>query len=267
MPQTISTFLVPSAVLGREQPVSVLPPDNLHADGSCNTLYLLHGAGGDHLSWPKNALIADLFAGLPIAVIMPSADNAYYLDSEVAPMETFLCNELAPYIDRSFPTIASATARGVTGLSMGGYGALLLALRRPDLFGSAASHSGAVLTARATTEVGLKWELADRLYGVGAEGERKRREHDILSLAQGFVDVDPTTATSRYRGPALYFDCGVDDFLFYASRTVTQTLRMLGIPYEYHEWPGDQNWDYWRAHISDSLRFHRERFAGPPVSA
>ncbi len=245
-----------SPALDRAQPVVIIPPARLMPEGRSFTLLLLHGTGGSHLSWPSNTDIAQLVANLPVTVVMPSADNAYYLDSDVAMMETFLCQELLPWIDARYPTLAAPQARGLTGLSMGGYGALLLALRRPDLFGSAASHSGAVLTSRATTEVGIRWELADRLYGVGTTGEIKRREHDILELALNFRHPDAATGKLRYGGPALYLDCGTEDFLYYASRELTQAMRMLGIPYEYHESPGDHDWSYWRGRLPQSLAFH-----------
>lgn len=139
---------------------------------------------------------------------------------------------------------------------MGGYGALILALRNPDLFGSAASHSGAVLTARATHEAGVKWELADTLYGTGKDGQIKRGTHDILTLAQKFLSVDKTTGKTIYSGPRLYLDCGTEDFLYYASRELTQAMRMLHIPYEYHESPGDHDWQYWKRATGTSFQFH-----------
>ncbi len=255
MPQ-LETITLSSKALGRTQPVAIFPPDMLTAEGRCYSLMMLHGMGGDYLSWPSNSRIAELVAGLPIVVVMPSAGDSFYIDSEVDLMETFLCGELLPDIDKRFPTITSARGRGVTGLSMGGYGALLLALRRADLFGSAASHSGAVLTSRATTEVGIKWELADKLYGVDSAGERKRRDHDIFFQAQRYQTVDTESSELCYHGPSLYLDCGQDDFLFYASRHLTDAFRMQQIPYEYHEFPGEHDWAYWNAHVADSLRFH-----------
>ena len=261
MSQSVTTIHLPSRWLGRQQPVSVIAPNRLTEDGRCYTIYLLHGTGGTNKSWSANSPIAELAAEIPAAIVMPSAENSYYLDSQVAAMESFLCDELVPEVDNLFPTIKSAKGRAVTGYSMGGYGALLLALRRPELFGTAASHSGAVLTARATTEVGIKWEQADDLYGIGREGQLKRRDHDILSLVQKYITVDPESGRERYTGPALYLDCGADDFLFYASRALTEAMRMLHIPYEYHEWPGDHNWEYWSTHLHDSLEFHLRQFA------
>ena len=132
MTTNLEILSIDSQFIGRAQPVAVIPPGRLTPDGHCFTLMLLHGTGGNHLSWPSNTEIATLVADLPVLVVMPSAENAYYLDSEVAMMETFFCREILLCIDRRYPTLASPEARGLSGLSMGGYGALLLALRHPS---------------------------------------------------------------------------------------------------------------------------------------
>jgi S-formylglutathione hydrolase FrmB len=256
MAHTREIIYLESAALGRSQPVTLLVPDRTSSTTAWHTLFLLHGMGGDHTRWVENSDIAENIDGKPILVVAPSCQDSFYLDSPEAMMETFICTELLAYCDATYPTIQKPTARGLSGYSMGGYGAMILALRNPHLFGSAVSHSGAVLTSRATHEAGVKWELADTLYGTGPEGEINRAEHDILTLTQKLLKIDPRTGRSDYTGPALYFDCGADDFLFYASRELTQALRMLHIPYQFHEYPGDHNWDYWRMVSPFGLKFH-----------
>ena len=256
----METLQFDSVALGRSQGVTLIPPKRLTPEGRCFTLFLLHGMGGDHTRWVTQTRIADYLADLPVLAVMPSADDSFYLNSSLGSYEDFLARELVEFVDAHYPTLALPEGRATTGFSMGGYGALLLALRHPEVFGAAASHSGAVLTARATTELGKPWEWSKTLYGEGPEGLRKRREHDILTLTQRFLREEPDTGTLRYDGPALYLDCGTEDFLYYASRELTQALRMLGIPYEYHEYPGDHDWTYWDRHVQDSLRFHCRRW-------
>ena len=256
----METLQFNSVALGRSQSVTLIPPARLTPDGRCFVLFLLHGMGGDHARWVTQTRITDYLADLPVLVVMPSADDSFYLSSELGDYEAFLVQELTAFADARYPTLASAAGRATTGLSMGGYGALLLALRHPEVFGAAASHSGAVLTARATTELGKPWQWSKTLYGEGPEGQRKRRGHDILTLAQRFLREDQDTGKLRYAGPALYLDCGTEDFLYYASRELTQALRMTGVPYEYHEYPGDHDWQYWDRHVQDSLRFHCRRW-------
>lgn len=254
------TLQFESLALGRTQLVTIIPPSRLTADGRCYTLFLLHGMGGDCTRWVSQTRIQEYLADLPILTVMPSADDSFYLNSSLGGYEDFIVCELVDFIDANYPTVASPEGRATTGLSMGGYGALLLALRHPEVFGAAASHSGAVLTARATTELGKPWEWSKTLYGEGPDGARKRREHDILTLAQRFLREDAVSGTLHYHGPALYLDCGTEDFLYYASRELTQALRMLHVPYEYHEYSGDHDWTYWDRHVQDSLRFHCARW-------
>ena len=159
---SMETLQFDSKALGRIQEVTLIPPKRLTAEGRCFTLFLLHGMGGDHTRWATQTRIADYLADLPVLSVMPSADDSFYLNSELGSYEDFLARELVEFVDAHYPTLASPEGRATTGLSMGGYGALLLALRRPEVFGAAASHSGAVLTARATTELGKPWEWSKR---------------------------------------------------------------------------------------------------------
>ena len=85
-----------------------------------------------------------------------------------------------------------------------------------------------------------------------------------MTLTQHFLREDADSGKLCYDGPTLYLDCGTEDFLYYASRELTQAMRMLGIPYEYHEYPGDHDWNYWDRHVQDSLRFHCRRWGIAP---
>jgi putative tributyrin esterase len=256
MSNRLRTITIDSPALGREQSVNFYLPTSAHPNKNWKTLFLMHGMGGDHTRWAANCDLEELTQDYPVLLVMPSCENSFYLDSPLGNMEWFICKDLIGYIDSNFPTDPSPKSRALTGYSMGGYGALLLALRNPDLFCSAASHSGAVLTARATHEAGVKWELADTLYGLGTEGELKRSDHDILTLTQRFLRTDNETGLAKYTGPKLYLDCGTEDFLYYASRELTQALRMLHIPYEYHESVGGHDWDYWSDAAKRSVEFH-----------
>jgi S-formylglutathione hydrolase FrmB len=259
MSNRLETVLVESKSLGRKQPVNLFLPHSSIDNSSWRTLFLLHGMGGDHTRWAQNCDLEKLVGDASVLLVMPSCENGFYLDSPLGNFESFICKDLIEYVQSRFPVDNNPSSRGITGYSMGGYGAMILALRNPDLFGSAASHSGAVLTARATQEVGVKWELADTLYGTGSDGNIKRSEHDVLSLAQKFIYTDSQTGSVTYSGPRLYFDCGQQDFLYYASREVTQAMRMLHIPYEYYETPGDHDWQYWSMAAFRSFEFHVNR--------
>ena len=149
--------------------------------------------------------------------------------------------DLMPQIDRTFQTRAVREARAIGGLSMGGYGAIKLALQHPDLFASAHSHSGAL-------DFGHGWRsdfidvtsvLGDDAGGGGP--------NDCYKLA----------AECR-QPPAVWIDCGTDDFLIDQNRSFHAHLDKLKFAHTYHEFPGSHNWGYWDLHIQEALAFHAQ---------
>jgi S-formylglutathione hydrolase FrmB len=139
-------------------------------------------------------------------------------------------------------------------MSMGGYGALLLALRNPKMFVSAVSHAGGVSWARAHDQVPYverqkqtrEWE---RIVGVNACGG----PHDLWALAEKLAPE---------RRPALRLDCGTEDFLLEINRSLAAQLERVGYPHEYVEPPGAHNAQYMDARIRETVLFHaRHLFA------
>jgi S-formylglutathione hydrolase FrmB len=134
---------------------------------------------------------------------------------------------------------------------MGGYGALRLALERPDLFKAAVSHSGAVGMGRyfPTPGDGSKWEAEFiRVFGKVEKGGR----NDLIQLASN-LKGNPQDSTNRL--PALRIDCGTEDFLLEHNRQLNRDLTALGIPHEYEEFLGDHNWEYWDQHVQEAIAF------------
>jgi putative tributyrin esterase len=142
-------------------------------------------------------------------------------------------------MDQTFPTIASAKSRAIAGLSMGGFGAMMLSMRHPDVFSAAASHSGAVCMMR--KDFAFRPDL-DRLVQDFPKGP-----YDCFALSRKL-------AKSKNK-LNLRLDCGTEDFLIEHNRAFHAHLTKLGIAHEYAEHPGDHNWDYWDAHIHETLQF------------
>ncbi|MEJ5171529.1 MAG: alpha/beta hydrolase-fold protein, partial [Fimbriimonadales bacterium] len=155
--------------------------------------------------------------------------------------ETALCWELPDILRTWLPT----TDRWcVTGLSMGGYGAVRFALRRPELFGSAHSHSGAVMFGHVAGLARPEQREFERLVGPNPEGS----DYDLYALAS---QLDPASR------PKLRLDCGTEDFLLDANRDFHRHLTELGFEHEYEEFPGEHEWGYWDLHVREALDFHR----------
>lgn len=209
------------------------------------TLYLLHGLSDDHTAWARNTSIERYVSGLPLIVVMPDGGRGFYLDApEGFKYATAIGTELPERIERTFPAMRTRDGRALAGLSMGGYGALHLALANPDRFCAAASLSGAVGWGHYPTD----W--AEKPYS--PEFQRVLGKDYVGSTADIWHQAASLTADER---PAIHFDCGTGDFLFKHNQAFHAFLAEKGISHEYAEYPGEHNWAYWDTHIPEVLQF------------
>ena len=243
----------PSKVLRKKLGMYVIVPDE--GAGPFDAFYLLHGLSDDHTTWVRRTRIEWYVRNLPLIVVMPDGFRGWYTDNEHGPAYgKYIGEEIVAMVERTFPVRAERSARHIGGLSMGGYGALRAALRYPEVFGSANSHSGALVHGQ------VDWTLPDQLiderayrqemlqvFGARPEGSA----HDLLALAR----------SAQVAGllPRLLIDCGTDDFLLDANRRFHRELDQLAVPHEYREFPGGHDWDYWDLHVQEALRFHLQK--------
>ncbi len=233
----------------------ILPETNL--PGPFPVLYLLHGLSDDHTIWQRRTSIERYVQNLPLIIVMPDTGRGFYSDGkEGMAWETSLISDLIEFVDKMLPTIPTRTGRCLAGLSMGGYGAVKLALKHPDKFCAAVSHSGALEFVR---RIDPSWDNYDewvRIFGVSGVGG----EDDCHALAEKIP------VASR---PALRIDCGTEDFLLDQNREFTAHLKSLKYPHEYAEFPGGHTWDYWDLHIREAISFlskHIELPKAPPLT-
>lgn len=218
------------------------------------SVYVLHGAWGNHLDWHKNVKKPDLLQSLAdlyqIILVTPGvAPFSYYYDSPLmdsVQYETYISKELIPFVDANFPTIKDKNSRAITGLSMGGHGAMMIAAKHPELFSAAGSMSG-VMNIDVRTWVGNE----------STQEERRKSQREMLGEIEYDYPFSPYTAVGlvnqmKQNGIALIIDCGVDDFLIETNRQLHQLLLENDTPHEYTERPGAHTWDYW----TDALPYH-----------
>ena len=220
----------------------VILPENA-GPGPFPVWYLLHGLSDDHTAWTRRTLLEQYVERLPLIVVMPDGGRGFYTDSATEPagaFETFLLRDLIGFVDRTFQTRAERAGRVIAGLSMGGYGAIKLALKFPDVFCAAASHSGALWQPDLLPDY-LGSEL-HRVFGDQPGGG----PNDVYALAE---------RVDRTRLPALRFDCGTADYLLPQNRLFHQHLGALGIAHQYAEHPGGHDWAYWDAHVRETTLF------------
>ena len=235
-----------SDVLGKNVGAYVLIPDQ--AKPPLRTFYLLHGLSDDYTIWIRRTGLERYAARHDLMIVMPDGYRGFYTDNAAGPpYATYIAKELVPAIERIFPARAKRASRGIGGLSMGGYGALRLALGFPNLFATATSHSGAVLHGsrnQRRADSALDEGEFRRIFGDKPAGSA----HDLVTLAR--------KAKSRGKLPKIRIDCGVEDTLLDDNRLLHDKLASLRIKHEYEEFPGGHDWDYWDAHVQDALAFH-----------
>ncbi len=232
-----------SQSLWKASEMVVVLPDS--GEGPFPVLYLLHGLSDDATIWLRRSRIEWYVRDLPLIVVMPDGGRGWYtngLNGEA--YEDHIVKDVIGQTERLFPARRDREGRAIAGLSMGGYGAMSLALHYPDRFIAAASLSGAVGVGHKpfSDEVPADFK---RIFGENPEGS----DRDLFAVVQ---KVD------RAQLPALWLDCGEDDFLFEDNRAFHAHLEALGIPHVYHEFPGAHTWDYWDEHIQEVLQFVME---------
>ena len=249
----MQTRSLQSAALGQEVKINVLLPDDYAASGDKRypVVYLLHGYGGDYSEWTRVG-VADRTQGLSVILAMPEGDKSFYVNHYQDPKgrwEDYIAQDVVSWIDANYRSIPRAEGRAICGLSMGGYGAMVVGLRHPELFRSIASHSGAL-----GVPGGLRdGEIGERLRKIfGPDDSAERTKYDLVRLA---TDLKPELR------PHLYIDCGSGDFLLESNRKFVADLARLKVPYEYREVPGGHTFEYWKLNVRYSLERQSEALA------
>lgn len=226
-----------SAPLEKQCGAYVILPDG---DGPFRVVYQLHGLSDDYTIWLRRTSIERYAEKIGLMVVLLDGARSFYVDTHpgLGRYEAHIL-ETVRYIDRAFRTVAAPVGRAIGGLSMGGYGAVKLGLKYPDVFGSAASHSGALDITTLLSE-----SLCPELKTIFPNGTM-------------CADEDPFQLAARPGPkPALYVDCGVDDFLIEHNRRFHARCAELGLAHTYKEFPGAHSWEYWDKHITAALLFH-----------
>jgi putative tributyrin esterase len=174
---------------------------------------------------------------------MPDSYRGFSTDNDQGPAYGNYHEEMVAVMERNFPLRPERSARAVGGLSMGGYGALLLGLTHPDQYCAVVSHSGAPRHGSRLWDEERAGEMR-RVFGRDPRGSR----HDLPHLARQLK-------SSNAQLPAMMIDCGTEDFLLGQNRSFHAELEALNFPHTYAEHPGEHNWDYWDLHVREGLQF------------
>lgn len=249
----VDTLQVASTAMGKTYKAAVvLPTSYAKSKTAFPVMYLLHGAYGHFSDWLKNTpnkkLVHNLADQYNMIIVMPEGETfSFYLDSPVnkeSQFETFITQEVIQKVDKTYKTIANRNGRVITGLSMGGHGALYLSAKHPDLFCAAGSMSGAVdmstmLNRDSSAQI---VKLMQPVFGDKSGNTELYEQNSVLRMA------DKIKANKL----PLIIDCGVDDFLIEPNRELHRRLVYNKTDHDYTERPGAHTWDYWE----NSLPYH-----------
>jgi S-formylglutathione hydrolase FrmB len=257
---------ISSKILGRPVHYCVVFPPSFDADKARTfpVLYFFHGLGDNEQffvhsgAWNLIEDMRDKGKLKDFLIVTPAADASFYINARDGRerYEDFLLQEFFPYIEKHYRVAAGRVNRAVSGISMGGYGALYLASRHPERFSSVSAHSAALIE-----------KLPTFLAGAQPNSPRAR----VLGGAFGnppdpvFWQAHNPIAIARIANLAhlnIYFDCGdQDDFGFQAGAiALDKVLTSRQIPHEFHIYPGRHDPMYFAEHLPASLQFHSRHF-------
>ena len=228
--------------------------------GNYKTLYLLHGAGGDHASWITKSRIADYAEGKNIAVIMPSGNNRCYVNNRHGKdYFSFITEELIEKCEKWFPFSRERENRFIGGMSMGGYGAVYAALERPELFSAVFSYSGLL-------NILKRYDKPQGIELFPVFGERQELIDNGFDL---FEKVKKSTGNNSYTdknvdNPTKFIiACGLQDTRLSMSSDFVKALRENGFVSAYVEQEGAHNWQYWDTCIYNTMELIEGTKADP----
>ena len=239
---------VKSKALQRRADITVYIPPLLNTVHSLDVVILLHGVYGSHWAWAMNAGVHKTADRLiqqgkmrPMVLVMPSdglyGDGSGYLQHQTEDYEKWIVEDVISVVKEKIEKVTDISNFFITGLSMGGYGALRLGAKYPGIFHSFSGLSS--ITGFSQMKIFLE------------EGEYDK----LTSLVSKQENVLDCILANKEKLPDFYFDCGSEDVLVKFNRMLHQHLIENNIKHTYKENPGAHQWDYWRTHIEDSLLF------------
>jgi S-formylglutathione hydrolase FrmB len=213
-------------------------------------VYLLHGAYGDAFSWLRYSNVDRYAQDKGLVLVMASAENSFYQNLKGGRRYyDFFTEELPKFIQNVFPVSRDREKTFVAGFSMGGYGAWYLGLSRPDLYGKAASMSGALdlalLVEGRDPNIPNPFQYENSFYDtIGEDGKIHidGSRYDLLHLYDEDVRAGKPV-------PKLYQSVGYDDFLFKSNRHIKEEMEKRGADLLYEEGEGCHDWNFWDKYI------------------
>lgn len=240
--QQLQVIEVKSDKMGRNISNLVVLPEEYFEDSTSSfpVIYLLHGYSDNYMAWQNHVDLTKHANKFGFIIVCPDGQDSWYFDSPIDPtfqFETYITQELRNYIENNYRTINDREHRAITGLSMGGHGALWLAWRHPDIYAMCGSMSGGV----DITTIKDHYKIDKRL-GKYAANEAVWKTHSVINLV-------PTLKNDLF----IIIDEGTSDIFIKDNRNLHAALKERKIKHEYNERPGRHSWDFWLKSLQTQL--------------
>lgn len=265
-PQTrlLESMIMNSSLMNQAVKYSIyLPPDYYTSNRRYPVLYLLHGYGDNETSWIQFGE-ADRIADMgikegewpPMIIVMPNGGGSWFVNDyqNKVRYEDMFVQELIPHIDTMFRTRTQREFRALSGLSMGGFGSLTLAMHHPELFGSCAALSAGIRTDDGFMRI--PDERYNLVFAPVFSGPAKGEDRLTIAWKRNSpITLAKSAPESDLLNVRWYIDCGDDDALSVGNAMLHLALVDRKIPHEYRVRDGAHTWAYWRTGLPDALRF------------
>lgn len=231
----VDTVLTHSNSMHKDIKAVVICPEHYSKHNKYPVMYLLHGFSGNYADWiTKVPAISQLADQYHFIIVCPDGNFAsWYFDSPMNAdwkYETYISGELIHYIDTHFATITNRNGRVITGLSMGGHGALFLAIRHQEVYGAAGSMSGCVDLVPFAKSFGISQVLGDY-----ESNPQRWKDNSVINMIE---NLSPGALS-------IIFDCGYSDGFYPSNLAMHQRMVEKKIPHDFIVRNGGHSWEYW----------------------
>lgn len=254
--QQVDSVSIFSDKMQREIKNVVVRPADYNENKEYPVIYLLHGYGGNQATWLEQSRpsLTEDATKYQVIFVSPDGQNSWYWDSPINPdmqFETYVSKELVDYIDNNYSTIKSPEGRAITGFSMGGHGALWVAINHQDVFGACGSLSGGV----DIRPFPNSWEMK-RWLGKQKDNPEVWENHTVINQLH---KIEPNSLP-------IVIDCGFRDFFFPANEELHKKMMYMNIGHDYYTRPGTHTHEYWGNVVEYQFVFFRKFFDGEKMS-
>ncbi|MEK6406307.1 MAG: alpha/beta hydrolase family protein [Acidobacteriota bacterium] len=244
---------LPSEAIGKELKFAIVLPPSYERDTKRRypVLYFLHGMNGNEREFERRGVAAAISKLRDegkigeFIIVSPAGENSFYLNAKNGlRYEDAIIKDLIPYIEKTYRVIGTPATRSIQGISMGGWGALLLAFKHPEMFSTVTTHCAALVPALPNPQgtdrrSQFMLQLIGRIFGDPPDEAYFRAANPMFVVEQNLAAI-------KKSGIKIYFDCGEQDRLGLQepNKAFDEKLTKLGLAHEFHLFPGNHGWEY-----------------------